>query len=80
MADLVVLVIAPEGGIVRSVHCADTRQAITVVVEESRFAVPMTIFIVSSLGKDGRSAPVDRWGISKDGDLIHSPYKKRKSL
>lgn len=67
-----VVVTDPDGSD-RSVVCRDGREALAVVLEESKAAEPMTIMIVYDLMRD---KPVDRWGISKDGDLVHSPYCK----
>lgn len=73
MARPSLVVVTDPSGSDRSVVCNDRREALSVVLEESRSADPMTIMIVYDLLRD---KPVDRWAISKDGDLVHSPYCK----
>jgi len=68
----VVLVTDPEGK-TDGVVCRDLRECLTVVLEVSKTARPLTIMSVI----DGKTRkPKDRWGISKDGELVHSPYCK----
>jgi hypothetical protein len=68
---LAVVVIHPDGN-EASVICESYRQAIEVIAAEAKKAQPMTIFSIQKhTGK-----PIDRFGISKEGDLVHSPYRK----